>query len=352
MAGLLMHGSKNLSLTTSLRIGKKGWNSIIRQRTKAPSAQNRSASSLPAIGFPLSLPVMPPETPLARALGWRAEALGFGTMQALLNALGPDRGSDFSGAMWRKLAPLNKRHKRADGHLAAAMPELSEEQRAQILGDMWENLGRTTAETFHLSALLSEPKRFEIGADTLAAVEKSKQTGAVFVSLHQGNWELAAPLLNVLGLPAAGVYQKLQNPLTEALALEQRAPHYPLGLFAKGNEAGRALMKLVDDRGTVAIMADLRDMNGVPVPFFHRPAPSTSFPAFLARSRKVPLFAGQIRRTSGANFRITVEEIEIPQSSDRTADVNVATANIQACFERFVRAAPGQWMWGHRRWER
>jgi Kdo2-lipid IVA lauroyltransferase/acyltransferase len=300
----------------------------------------------------LSTPALPPETPLTRTLGWRAEALGFGTMQTLFNTLGPDRASDISGAMWRKIAPLNRRHKRADGHLAAAMPSLSEAEREVILGDMWENLGRTMAETFHLSTLLGERDRFEIGADTISAVEKSRQSGAVFVSLHQGNWELAAPLLNLLGLPAAGVYQKLQNPLTEALALSQRAPHYPLGLFAKGNEAGRALMKLVDDRGTVAIMADLRDMNGVPVPFFHRLAPSTSFPAFLARSRKVPLFAGQVRRTQGARFKITVEEITVPQSEDRSADVTAATAGIQACFERFVRAAPGQWMWGHRRWER
>jgi KDO2-lipid IV(A) lauroyltransferase len=289
---------------------------------------------------------------MMRALGWRAEALGFHAMQGLFNLLGPDRASAFSGAMWRRLAPLNKRHRRADAHLAAALPALSEGERTEILGEMWENLGRTTAETFHLSTLLKEPSRFEIGPDTLAAVEKSKARGAVFVSLHQGNWELAAPLLNTLGLPAAGVYQKLQNPLTEALALAQRAPHYPLGLFAKGNEAGRSMIKLVDNGGTVAIMADLRDVNGVSVPFFHRPAPSTSFPAFIARSRNVPLFAGQVRRVAGARFAIRVEEIEVPQSEDRPADVIAATAHLQACFERFVRAAPGQWMWGHRRWER
>jgi Kdo2-lipid IVA lauroyltransferase/acyltransferase len=301
---------------------------------------------------PSPLPDALARAPLARALGWRAENLGLGAMQGLIEALGPDRASAFSGALWRKLAPLNKRHARADGHLAAAMPELTPAERSGILGDMWENLGRTTAESFHLTALLADRTRFEIGPDTLAAVESAKARGAVFVSLHQGNWELAAPLLNALGLPVAGVYQKLQNPLAEARALALRAPHYPLGLFAKGHETARMLLKLVGNGGTVAIMADLRDVGGVEVPFFHRPAPSTAFPALIARTRGVPLFAGVVRRKAGARFSITVEEIPVQTSDNRQDDITATTASIQACFERFVRATPGQWMWGHRRWAR
>lgn len=299
--------------------------------------------------MPVSLP---PETPLPRALKWRAEAAGFRLLKALVDTLGPDRASAFSGWCWRKLAPLNKRHRRADAQLAQAMPALPAAERAGILDEMWDNLGRTTAESFHLSALVSQPERFEIGPDLHAAVAKAREKGAVFVSLHQGNWELAVPLLNAHGLAAAGVYQKLQNPLAEAIALPLRAPHYQLGLFAKGNQAGRALMKLVESGGTVAIMADLRDMAGLSVPFFHREAPSTGFPATLARTRGVPLFAGVVRRRKGATFAIQVVEIPVTTSDDRQADILATTAAIQATFEGFIREAPGQWMWGHRRWER
>lgn len=297
-------------------------------------------------------PSLPPETSLLRALKWRAEALGFRAMKGLVDALGPDRASGFSGWCWRKLAPLNKRHKRADAQLAQAMPALSRAERARILDEMWENLGRTTAESFHLAALVSQPERFEIGPDLQAAVDKAREKGAVFVSLHQGNWELAVPLLDAHGLAAAGVYQKLQNPLAEAIALPLRAPHYQLGLYAKGNQAGRSLMKLVENRGTVAIMADLRDMAGLSVPFFHRDAPSTAFPAILARTREVPLFAGVVRRRKGATFTIKVVEIPVAITEDRQADILATTAAIQATFEGLIRKAPGQWMWGHRRWAR
>ncbi len=275
-----------------------------------------------------------------------------GLMQGLLQALGPDRASALSGTLWRWLAPLNLRHGRAAAQLAAAMPHLSAAERRAILLRMWENLGRTTAESFHLAALLAEPSRFEISATAREAIERARARGAVFVSLHQGNWELAAPLLAAQGLSVAGVYQKLQNPLAEARALSLRAAHYPLGLFAKGQDAARGLLRLVGNGGTVAIMADLRDIGGVVVPFFHRDAPSTAFPALIARTREVPLFAGVVKRRSGARFSIEVEEIEVPKTPDRQADILAATANIQRIFEAFVRSAPEQWMWGHRRWER
>jgi KDO2-lipid IV(A) lauroyltransferase len=293
----------------------------------------------------------PSPSPL-KALRLRAEALGFAVLARLVVALGPDRAGALSSAIWRRLAPLNKRHKRARAQMRTAMPELSDAEIAANIDEMWGNLGRTMAEAFTLEALLADPVRFTIGEDTLAAVEKAKASGAVFVSLHQGNWELASPLLHSLALPVAGVYQKLQNPHVEALASGYRAPFYALGLHAKGHDTARQLLRIVGNRGTVTIMADLRDLSGISVPFFHRDAPSTGFPALLARGRGVPLFAGVVFREEGARFSIRTVEIEVPRTDDREADIRAATAAIQMTFEGFIRERPGQWMWGHRRWAR
>jgi Kdo2-lipid IVA lauroyltransferase/acyltransferase len=293
-----------------------------------------------------------PTTPIMKQARFRAEAFGFSALSMLVNALGLDRASLASGRLWQRFAPLNKRHARAKTQLLAAMPELSEAESAAILTEMWGNLGRTSAEAFHLDTLVNDRSRFLIGDDTLEAVREAKARGAVFVSLHQGNWELAAPLLHGLGLPVAGIYQPLQNPFVEASAARIRQPYYALGLYSKGNEAARQLLRIVSNRGTVAIMADLRDLSGIAVPFFHRDAPSTLFPALLARSRNVPLYAGTVQREEGARFRVRTREIPVSRSTDRERDLHETTAAIQACFEEFIRERPGQWMWGHRRWNR
>ena len=294
----------------------------------------------------------PPPPSLLERAQFRMEALGFRALSALVRGLGPDRASAVSGALWQRFAPLNKRHARAEAQMRAALPDLTDAEVAANLAEMWGNLGRTSAEAFHLGALISKPDRFIIGEDTREAVREAKARGAVFVSLHQGNWELAAPLLHRLGLPVAGVYQKLQNPLVEDAASAFRAPFYDLGLHSKGNEAARQLLRIVGQRGTVTIMADLRDLSGVYVPFFNRPAPSTAFPALLARGRDVPLYAGVVFRESGTTFRVKTTEIPVARGGDRETDLLETTAAIQRCFEEYIRERPGQWMWGHRRWTR
>lgn len=329
-------------------IGKKAFGSInttLVQRKFAPAPAEGTLSS---VGTPLA----PPPPSLLRRARFHVEALGFEALVALVRGLGPDRASTVSGALWRRFAPLNRRHARAESQMRAALPECSDAQIAANLDEMWGNLGRTSAEAFHIGALIADRDRFTIGEDTHDAIREARAHGAVFISLHQGNWELASPLLHSLGLPVAGVYQKLQNPIVEAKASAFRAPFYTLGLHSKGHETARHLLKIVANRGTVTIMADLRDLSGVSVPFFHAAAPSTGFPALIARTRNVPLFAGVVFRESGATFRIRTVEIPVTCSGDRDTDIVETTAAIQNCFEGFIRERPGQWMWGHRRWSR
>lgn len=300
---------------------------------------------------PGSRVTLPPPT-LAQRAQFRLEAAGFDLVAAGIRALGPDRASALGGALWRKLAPSNKRHARAEAHLRAAFPEKEPAEIAELLDAMWDNLGRTSAEAFHLGKLIAEQDRFTIHPRFFEAIAAAKARGAVFVSLHLGNWELASPLLHQHGLPVAGVYQRLRNPLVDARATEARGPFYAHGLYSKGSETARKLLRIVGDGGTVTIMADLRDLTGVSVPFFGRPAPSTIFPALLARGRDVPLFAGVVARKAAATFEADVVEIPVPRTSDREADLLETTAAIQRQFEAFIRKRPGQWMWGHRRWER
>lgn len=318
-----------------------------------PEAPFPACPALPGSGADPSgqIVTLPPPSLAQRAL-FRLEALGFDLAASAIRAPDPDRASAWGGALWRRLAPLNRRHARAEAHLRAAFPEKDEAEIAGLLDAMWDNLGRTSAEAFHLPRLLAEADRFTLAPGFFAAIAAAKARGAVFVSLHLGNWELASPLLHHHGLPVAGVYQRLRNPLVDQRATAARGPFYARGLWSKGPETARRLLRIVGEGGTVTIMADLRDLTGLSVPFFGQSAPSTVFPALLARGRDVPLFAGAVMRKDGATFTAEVVEIPVSRSSDRDTDLFETTAAIQRQFEAFIRKNPGQWMWGHRRWQR
>ncbi len=295
---------------------------------------------------------MPPTTPqpFTDRLLFPLEAAGFAAIAGLTRALPVGQASTMSGAAWRKFAPLNRRHLRADSQLTAAMPGLSKAQRSQILDGMWDNLGRTTAESFHLDEILADPTRIELCDDFDSIMSQAKASGAVFVSLHLGNWELAVPILARAGLNVTSVYQRIRNPHVDSVVTQMRAKYYRGGLLPKSAEAAKQLLKAASNGGVVAIMGDLRDFRGESVPFFNRPAPSNGFPAMLARQRKLPLYVAKIMRTQGARFKLGLCQIDVPVSTNKQADILNITTAIQAQFETWIRQTPEQWMWGHRRW--
>jgi KDO2-lipid IV(A) lauroyltransferase len=279
----------------------------------------------------------------------QAEYLGFRLVERALSALPVETASGLMAALWRGVAPYLKRHRRALAHLRLAYPETTEAERERIARDMWGHLGRTFAEFFHMDAIAAQGRITMRSAEELAVV----QEGGPYVvcAMHLGNWELLAGVSARLARPLAGVYQPLTNRLVDAELLRLRAPLYPLGLFPRSAATLRKLMKIAKDGGSLGFMSDLREGKGVAVPFFGRPAHSNTAPALIARTYGLKLYAACVVRKPGVRFEVKVSPVEVPLTDDREADVAAATANVQAQFERFLREAPEQWMWAHRRWD-
>jgi KDO2-lipid IV(A) lauroyltransferase len=251
--------------------------------------------------------------------------------------------------LWGSVAPRLKRHRRALAHLERAFPEKSEAERERIAREMWGHLGRTFAEFFHLDDIGREDRIVFESLEKLKIV----QNGGPYVvcSMHMGNWELLAGISTKVARPLAGVYQPLTNPLVDAALQRLRAPLYPLGVLPRSPATLRKLMKIAKDGGSLGFLADLREGKGAAVPFFGRPAHSNTAPALIARQYGLKLFAVRITRKPGVKFSLRVEPVDVPVTADRDADVLAATANLQAQFEAFIREAPEQWMWAHRRWD-
>ena len=283
------------------------------------------------------------------ALRFRIEYAGLRLLSLLLHLLPIDVGSAVMGWFWGMIAPFLHRHERVLDHLAKAYPQQSIEFRQRIAASMWRNLGRVFAESLMLDRLL-RAGRLELRTPEVIAAARDSGRGVVFISLHSGNWEMAIVGAVQAGIKAAGVYQRLKNPHVDAWLLAQRRRYYPRGLFAKGSDIGRRLLRIVREGGAVAILSDLRDRRGVSVPFFGRPAPTSTFPALLSRTGNAALIAARVIRTGGTHLVLEAVPVPVPQTEDRDADVLAATVAIHAQFEAWIREYPDQWMWGHRRW--
>jgi Kdo2-lipid IVA lauroyltransferase/acyltransferase len=284
-----------------------------------------------------------------KELGLRLEFAAVWLAIVIARAIPLQVASWLSGNLWRLIAPRLRRQNRALANLELAFPEKSLGERKAIAAAMWENLGRTFAESFRIKTLTASDRIvFEPSEGFDDAARGAKPF--IVCGLHLGNWEILAHGGQRLGVSLIGVYQRLSNPHIETLLHSIRVPLYKAGLTPKTPVAARVLLRAIKNGACPCFLADLRDDNGPFVPFFGQPARSTVFPALLARRTGVPLYAGAAFRRPGGRFSIRIMPISMPQTNNSAADALVATQALQLQYEAFIREAPEQWMWAHRKW--
>jgi KDO2-lipid IV(A) lauroyltransferase len=227
---------------------------------------------------------------------------------------------------------------------------------------MWENLGRVMAETMQIDRIVAEPDRLELTEATreVFARYRNKMGSAIGVTLHMGNWELAAWPLTLAGNNPAAVYRRVNNPYVDRFLRKLRRDLYPGGLLGKGRINGsaeegqktaRQIMDFVRQGGRLGLVCDLHDRTGLPVPFFGKPARSVTIPALIARRVGARIWIGRcVRLGNQSRFKIEFHELKVPRTANAADDVKAITAAMQAQFEVWVREMPEQWMWSNRRW--
>ncbi len=283
------------------------------------------------------------------SLKYRLEYAGFTLAAFILRSMSVETASNLSGWLWRHLAPRFRRHERALLHLERAFPEKTHAEREAIARAMWENMGRTFGEAFHLAEIASSGRIIMENPEVLRRWT-AIPGGKVACTGHLANWELAAFGAKSQGLKPWGMYQRIKNPYVNREVARMRSPLFTGGLVQKSASVPRLFLRVVREGGAVGFLSDLREFGGVEVPFFGMPAPTTTFPALLARSVETPVLMARLRRLPGVRFVHSYEIVDTPVTDDRKADILATTVNIQATLERYIRDAPEQWMWAHRRW--
>jgi Kdo2-lipid IVA lauroyltransferase/acyltransferase len=292
----------------------------------------------------------------------RAEYLLLRLIAALVRLMPLDVGVNVSARLWRVLAPYGRRQRRALENLAIAFPEKTPQERQAIALAMWENLGRVMAETMQIDRIIADPDRLQLveSTDRVFARYRNKMGAAIGVTLHMGNWELAAWPMTLAGNNPAAVYRTVKNPYVDRYLRHLRRDLYPGGLLGKGRINGsaeegqktaRLIMDFVRQGGRLGLVCDLHERTGLPVPFFGRPAKSVTIPAMIARRVGARIWMARcLREGAQSRFKIEVKELKVPRTANAADDVKWITAAMQAQFEAWVREAPEQWMWRNRRW--
>ncbi len=289
--------------------------------------------------------------PWAQDLLWRAEALGFDLFIGVVRLLGVDAASAFGGWLGRTVGPLSGAHKVAVRNLKLAFPDKDEAWRAAMLKAQWDGLGRTFAEFPLMDRILPSTGRVEVVNQERLFQIAADKIPVVFVSGHLSNWEVMPAVIVDSGVVCEMTYRAANNPYVDERIKASRF-RYGVRLFApKGGDGARELLEGMKQGKSVALMNDQKFNTGVEGLFFGHPVRTAPGPSRLAIRFGTVLQPMSVQRIKGARFRAVVHDpIHLPNTGDRTADIESGVRLVNAFMEERIRERPEEWFWVHRRW--
>lgn len=256
-----------------------------------------------------------------------------------------DAASATGGGLGRAIGPRLAASRKAMRNLENALPELTADERREIVRGMWDNLGRVIAEYPHLEQIVRE--RLTVTADESAARLMRDNAPCMMIGAHCANWEVGGLTMYFhFGKTVDLTYRAPNNPWVDERLLKLRTLNGLLRAHAKSRSGGQELIRAMREGRYTGMLIDQKYNEGLAVPFFNRPAMTN--PAFVQLSVKFGyhIVPWQVERLKGAHFHITIYP-PLETKNRETVDV---MADAHQYLERWIRKRPEQWLWLHRRW--
>ena len=240
-------------------------------------------------------------------------------------------------------------------NLELALPALSSKSRKKILRGVYMHLGWQLVEFCRMPRYTPENTRNWLRTEGLDHYlqAKARGKGVLIVTGHLGAWELSSFYHSMMGHPMGMVIRRLDNRRLDAYVNGSRCMHGNYVLHK--DDFGRGLLTAMRQGGTVGILMDtnMTPPQGTFVDFFGIRACTATGLAHVARKTGAAVLPGFMLWDPGQNQYVLHfgPEIEIPHTLDIAADILAATQRCTSEIETWIRRAPDQWLWIHRRWK-
>jgi len=255
------------------------------------------------------------------------------------------------GRLYRHLDARRRRLVRTN--LSQAFPERTPHEIEELSRAVFAHFGGIVAD---LLRSLDEPveallARIEIRNPEIAREAAASKRGFFFLTSHLGNWEYGALAAASIGFPMTVVARPLDNARLEARlrAFRERTGNTVLPKA----DAAREILRILRHGGAVGILADqhAQGADSILVPFFGRPASTTSAPARIADRTEALILPADVVRFGPGRYRLTFRplvDVRLLPAEERAP--GPLTARINRVIEASVREHPEQWLWLHNRW--
>jgi KDO2-lipid IV(A) lauroyltransferase len=253
--------------------------------------------------------------------------------------------------LWR----FREHRNRAERHIRTSLPDLNDREVSAVALGSLQQLAMLVVELLLAPRLVTRwtwARYLRLGKldDAIRVLLQDK--GCIMLTGHYGNWELLGFGLATLGFEIVAVMRPLGNEYLNRFMLESREKSGLKLLYKKG--ASRTAPAVLASGGSLCFIADQNaGRKGLFVDFFGRKASTYKSIGLLAMEYDVPIVVGCGRRIGrGFRYEICVNRVILPEEwQNRDDELLWITQEYTRAIEEFVRVAPEQYLWIHRRWK-
>jgi KDO2-lipid IV(A) lauroyltransferase len=234
----------------------------------------------------------------------------------------------------------------------ACFPDLSRRERTRIINRHYRGMGQVVAEVIHGARMDATElaRRVVILNPELPRELLSQGRPVLLLAAHQANWEwIGNAVVTQLGWPLDVGYKPIRSPWVERAIFALRARFGAHLVPAK--ELLPEIMKRRNLVRGIALLADQAPTTAEQRHWMTFLGRDTAFylgAEQIARATRYPALFLALRRCARGRYEIEFQPLAAP---GETLPPGEFTTRYGRLVEAQIRAAPGDWTWGHRRWK-
>lgn len=253
---------------------------------------------------------------------------------------------------------LDARHRRiARINLRIAFPEMGEREMSRIIFRCYRRMGTMAAEFVHIPRIdreyIEKHVRIE-GAEHLRDTSDLRGVGALLLTGHFGNWELACHVFGMAVSRVAVIVRPLKDRVLDRIVTERR--EWSGNRVIVKFDSAKEVMRAIRGKTSVGILIDQNvDIHkGVLVDLFTKKAYTTDGIARLALALRTRIHSVFLYRDPVRKFHHVLKigpALPAYPGAPREEEVLRLTRRCNEELEKAIRRDPAQWFWLHRRWK-
>jgi KDO2-lipid IV(A) lauroyltransferase len=245
-----------------------------------------------------------------------------------------------------------KASKVAYDNLTMIYPELTHNEKNNIVEGVWKNLGHNFAEFEFFSKCSKEVflKHVKIiGLEHILDLAKHNKP-MIFFSAHFSNWEVIAAFLSRHKIKTNMIYRKTNNEVLNDFIVKTRSSDF-FFMNEKGKRGASNVIKGIKNNISIASFVDQKLNEGISVPFMGKQANTPPLIAQIAIKYNLPVIGIFVKRIGNLRYELVIEpQLKFKNCNNKDDQIFEIMTTINQKVSDWINIDPSQWFWVHNRW--